>query len=114
MIDGIIEAMKDSIQANDWMTQATKEKALQKLGTFLVKIGFPDKWKDYSALILDESDSLFDMKLKVYEFEYNTEFAAKINSVKDKMEWGMLPHTVNACYHPLENSICFPGEKNRG
>ncbi len=88
-----------------WMSPATKEKALEKLSKFTVKIGYPDKWKDYSKL--EVGTSLFENinNVKKWRFEQNL---AKQGKPVDKSEWGMSPQTVNAYYSPLNNEIVFP------
>lgn len=90
-----------------WMTSDTKLKALNKLNAFTVKVGYPDKWKDYSAMVIDPS-------LSYYENAHNAsmwhqkEQLAKWGKPVDKTEWGMTPQTVNAYYNPLANEIVFP------
>mmetsp|Transcript_15197 Transcript_15197/g.27068 ORF Transcript_15197/g.27068 Transcript_15197/m.27068 type:complete len:732 (+) Transcript_15197:123-2318(+) len=108
MIGDVTAVMGESLKRNDWLTESTKEAALVKLGKFGMKIGFPDKWKDYSELQLSENDSLFEMQQKVTAFEFKTELLRKVNSKKDKTEWHMTPQTVNAYYTPLQNEIVFP------
>jgi len=108
MVSGVLDVMQQSLKSNDWLTSQTKEKALAKLNKFTVKIGFPDKWKDFSKLVFEESDSLFSMKQKVKEFDFETEFLGKVNSPKDRTKWEMTPQTVNAYFHPMNNEIVFP------
>jgi len=108
MISEVLEVMKASIRKNDWLTEATKEKALAKLAKFVTKIGYPDKWKDHSSLVFDPSDDLLTMRKKVHAFDQRTEFFEKINTPKDKTKWEMHPHQVNAYFHPLNNEIVFP------
>ena len=86
---------------------ATKEKALHKLSTFKVKVGYPDKWKDYSKITLSTDASLFDNLVKVAQWAYQEELD-KVGKPVDKTEWGMTPQTVNAYYNPLYNEIVFP------
>ena len=100
--------MKDSLQKNDWLTPETKEKGLQKLDSFMPKLGYPDKWKNTDSLNFDAADTLFTMHRKVQEWSHRTEFLDKINSATDKTEWLMTPQTVNAYYNPLQNEIVFP------
>src|SRR5690606_40430398 len=90
------------IQKLDWMSDATKAKALEKLSKFKVKIGYPDKWKDYSKLAV--GSSLFEnvRSISRWAFEQNL---AKQGKPVDKSEWGMTPQTVNAYYSPLFNEI---------
>ena len=110
MVDNIMLAMGDRIRGLDWMTEETKEKALEKLNTFDVKIGFPDYWKDYDQLIVDgnpETASYFDnvQKAAIFRFEDNIN---KLGKPIDKKEWFMTPQTVNAYYNPTWNEIVFP------
>src|SRR5690606_11771465 len=93
------------IKELNWMSSATKEKALAKLSRFGVKIGYPDKWKDYSKL--EVGQSLFEniLNARRWRFEENL---AKQDKPVDKTEWGMTPQTVNAYYSPLFNEIAFP------
>lgn len=100
--------MKKSIGVSTWLTSETKEKALQKLSKFKVKIGYPDKWKDYSAFDVVGGDSLYTIAKKAHAWHQKTEFEAKLNSVLDRTEWRMTPQTVNAYFMPTQNEICFP------
>ena len=106
LVANLLEAYRIDIAALDWMTDETKSKALDKLGTFRAKIGFPDKWRDYSALEISDDD-LFGNLGRITQF--GQEYAlAKIGKPVDKEEWGLTPQTVNAYYHPLHNEILFP------
>ena len=102
----LIEAYRQSIQKLDWMTDETKKKALVKLDKFTPKIGFPDKWKDYSALVI-KRDDLVGNGRRANAFEHERE-AAKIGAPLDRDEWFMTPQTVNAYYNPGFNEIVFP------
>ena len=102
----LIEAYRQSIQKLDWMTDETKKKALVKLDKFTPKIGFPDKWKDYSALVI-RRDDLVGNGRRANAFEHERE-AAKIGAPLDRDEWFMTPQTVNAYYNPGFNEIVFP------
>ncbi len=108
MVAQVLAVMQNSLRTNDWLTEGTKEKALVKLSRFVVKIGYPDKWKNYDALDFADNDSLFTMAQKVAAFKFQDEFLDKVNSVKDKSKWEMTPQTVNAYFHPLNNEIVFP------
>jgi putative endopeptidase len=108
MIDKVINIMNESLKNNDWLTSKTKENALLKLSSFNKKIGFPDIWKDYSLLKFDDNHSLYEIKNKVKQFNYVTEFLNKINTHLDKNEWFMTPQTANAYFHPQLNEIVFP------
>ena len=106
LVGNVQTALGERIQAAAWMDDATKATALEKLKAFRVKIGYPDKWRDYSALEV-KTDSYFANVLRSNEFEmaYNL---AKVDKPTDLEEWGMTPQTVNAYYNPTTNEICFP------
>lgn len=106
MVDNLIAAYKTSIEKLDWMTDETRKQALDKLSKFSVKIGYPDKWKDYSALDV-EADDLFGNLRRVAEVRYAELLEKQGGPVWDH-EWGMTPQTVNAYYSPPENEIVFP------
>jgi putative endopeptidase len=106
LVSNLKEAYRESIQNVDWMSAATREKALEKLEAFTVKIGYPDEWKDYSALNI-KRDSYFDNIERVREFNFQDDLS-KINKPKDPKEWHMSPQTVNAYYSPTNNEIVFP------
>ena len=91
----------------DWMSDATKAKAREKLAAFTVKIGYPDKWKDYSTLTVDPELSYLD-NLVAASAWYVADNLSKIGKPTDPTEWGMTPQTVNAYYNPTTNEICFP------
>ncbi len=110
MVDNIKLAYADRIKALDWMTDSTKIKALEKLKTMTVKIGYPDKWKDYSALKVDsdpENSSYIQNVMNATKFGFE-EQVAKLGKPVDKTEWGMSPQTVNAYFNPMFNEIVFP------
>ena len=102
----LIEAYRQSILKLDWMTDETKKKALVKLDKFTPKIGFPDKWKDYSSLVIQRDDLVGNVR-RANAFEHERE-AAKIGAPLDRDEWFMTPQTVNAYYNPGFNEIVFP------
>jgi len=106
LVGNLQAALGERIQAAEWMDEITKTEALNKLKAFRVKIGYPDKWRDYSTLDI-KADSYFANVLRSNEFEMDYELA-KINKPKDPTEWGMTPQTVNAYYNPTTNEICFP------
>lgn len=108
MIMNIIDVMRMSIKDNDWMTNITKEKALNKLNKFNVKIGYPDVWKDYSDFNVEIGDTLYDISKKAHIWALKVNFFNKLNSVVDKNEWLMTPQTVNAYFMPPMNEIVFP------
>ncbi len=99
-------ALRARIGKLDWMADATKQAAYAKLDTLTPKIGYPDKWRDYSSLDIRRGP-YFGNVLAAVAFEAHRQFA-KIGKPVDKTEWGMLPQTVNAYYNPLQNEIVFP------
>ena len=108
LVANLQEALKQRIQEATWMTPATKEQAIDKLSNFIVKIGYPDKWRDYSGLQVDDSLSLYENLANISEFMTLDQIQRKVNKPVDKMEWLMTPQTVNAYYNPTTNEICFP------
>ncbi|SEM55679.1 putative endopeptidase [bacterium A37T11] len=105
MVDYLLKSFKSRIQQLSWMSEDTKQKALAKLSKFSVKIGYPDKWKDYSKLKV--GTSLFENVLNARRWRFE-ENRAKQGKPVDKTEWGMTPQTVNAYYNPPYNEIVFP------
>jgi len=99
-------ALGERIKASTWMTAETQKAALDKLGAFTVKIGYPDKWRDYSNLAI-EKDSYYAnvMRARRFDMAYSL---SKVDKPVDKTEWQMTPQTVNAYYDPTTNEICFP------
>ena len=106
LVANLIQAYRQSIAQLTWMTEATKEQAYAKLATFRPKIGYPDRFRDYSALQVSTDDLLGNAHAAA-AFETDRELA-KIGSPVDRDEWFMLPQTVNAYYNPGTNEICFP------
>ncbi|HET9873002.1 MAG TPA: M13-type metalloendopeptidase [Propionibacteriaceae bacterium] len=106
LVANLIDAYRESIIGLDWMTEETKERALDKLANFRPHIGYPSKWRDYSALEIDRSDLIGNV-MRVSAFELNRALA-KIGEPIDREEWFLTPQTVNAYYHPLRNEIVFP------
>lgn len=106
LVDNLKTAFGERIQAAAWMNDTTKQKALEKLGTILVKVGYPDKWRDYSGLEIKD-DSYFANILRSNQFDI-AYMINKIDKPTDKTEWLMTPQTVNAYYNPTTNEICFP------
>ena len=100
-------ALKDRLQNLEWMSPETKAKALEKLETFDPKIGYPDKWRDFSGLAVDGKGSYYANMMAAAAFE-NDYRMAKVGKPVDRQEWGMSPQTVNAYYNPLKNEIVFP------
>lgn len=106
LVANLIEAYGQSIRELDWMTEETKQAALVKLSKFTPKIGYPDKWQDYSALTINADDLVGNYK-RYNEFRFD-ESIAKIGQPIDTTEWGMTPQTINAYYSPVLNEIVFP------
>ncbi len=106
LVANLLEAYRRSIADLDWMTEETKQRAYRKLETFRPKIGYPEKFRDYSALQVSPDDLLGNARAAA-EFETDRQLA-KIGSPVDRDEWFMLPQTVNAYYNPGTNEICFP------
>jgi endothelin-converting enzyme/putative endopeptidase len=106
MVHHLEGAMMQDLNQLTWMTPATKKRALEKLQAITNKIGYPDKWRDYSALKIVRGDALGN-SLRANEFEVNRELQ-KIGRPVDRLEWGMTPPTVNAYYDPQMNNINFP------
>ena len=106
LVQNLIDAYRESILALDWMTDETKKKALVKLEKFTPKIGYPVKWRDYSALEIDRDDLVGNIR-RVAAFQTAIE-TKKIGSPIDRDEWFMTPQTVNAYYNPGFNEIVFP------
>ena len=110
LIDYLKKSFAVHINNLAWMSSTTKEKAMQKLNKFTVKVAYPDKWKDYSKLnIISEAKggNLYKNLQNIGEWQYNKDLA-KIGKPVDKTEWGMTPQTVNAYYNPVNNEIVFP------
>lgn len=110
LIDYLKKSFAVHINGLAWMSSTTKQKAMEKLNKFTVKVAYPDKWKDYSKLtIVPESKggNLYSNLQKIGEWQYNKDLA-KIGKPVDKTEWGMTPQTVNAYYNPVNNEIVFP------
>ena len=108
LVKNLQEALGQRIQEATWMSAATKAQTKDKLDNFIVKIGYPDKWRDYSGLQIDDKLSLYANMQNINEFLLQDELNRKVNKPVDKMEWGMTPQTINAYYNPTTNEICFP------
>ena len=106
LVNNLIEALGQRIDMATWMTDQTKANAHAKLGTIYVKIGYPNKWRDYSGLEIKD-DSYYANIVRSNEFDMDY-MLSKINKPVDRDEWGMTPQTVNAYYNPTTNEICFP------
>ena len=101
-------SLGERIDAQTWMSDSTKANAHNKLDKFYVKIGYPNKWKDYSALTIDPQKSFFENVLACRQFANDYEISHKAGKPVDRDEWFMTPQTVNAYYNPTTNEICFP------
>ena len=106
MVNNLKEALADRIKTLDWMDEPTKQEALKKLAAFTVKIGYPDKWRDYSLLKIDRGPYALNV-VRGDMFETDRQLK-KIGKPVDRTEWGMSPPTVNAYYNPNLNEIVFP------
>lgn len=107
MIANVITAFQNRISNLDWMTDETKNKAIEKLDKFTVKIAYPDEWEDYSEMQVKEGNSYAENMLAVGEWAQKKNIA-EISEPVDKTKWGMPPQTVNAYFNPLNNEIVFP------
>ncbi|GAA4315733.1 M13 family metallopeptidase [Nibribacter koreensis] len=106
MVNNLRAAFQEHVKNLDWMSEATKTQAMAKLNAFAVKIGYPDKWKDYKGLNVDRTSYVKNvMNANQWRFYENT---SKLGKPVDRMEWGMTPPTVNAYYNPSMNEIVFP------
>jgi putative endopeptidase len=106
MVNNMLSVYRQRIENLDWMSAETKKKALEKLSLFNTKLGYPDKWKDYSSLTISR-ESYLSNYLACARFGFN-DMVSKLGKPVDKKEWNMLPHTVNAYYDPTLNEIVFP------
>jgi putative endopeptidase len=106
LVRNLLTAYAEDIKTLDWMTPATRAKALEKLSMYMLKVGYPDHWRDYSALSISRDDLVGDIK-NANEFEWKRELA-RIDGPVDRTEWGMSVPTNNAYYNPALNEIVFP------
>src|SRR5262249_11722770 len=106
LVANLLNVYRQRIEAVDWMSPETRQKALEKVASFTVKIGYPDTWRDYSKFATDENDLLGNAK-RGRIFEWNRELA-RLDQAVDRGEWGMSPQTVNAYYESSLNEIVFP------
>ena len=107
LVENLRTALGQHIDALDWMSDETKVRAREKLASFTVKIGYPDKWKDYGTLNIDPSLTYYE-NLRNANIWYVADNLSKLGRPTDRTEWGMTPQTVNAYYNPTTNEICFP------
>jgi len=107
LVKNLQASLGQRIEALEWMSDETKAKALEKLAAFTIKIGYPDTWRDYTALDIDPSLSLYENVLRASKFEQDYSLSY-LDKPVDKAKWYMTPQTVNAYYNPSSNEICFP------
>ena len=107
IVKNIQKGLSEHVASLDWMSEQTKARAQEKLSSFIIKIGYPDKWKDYSTLEIDAQKSYYQnlSEASLWSMRDNL---SKLGRPVDKTEWGMTPQTVNAYYNPTTNEICFP------
>ncbi|MFI4940274.1 MAG: M13 family metallopeptidase [Burkholderiales bacterium] len=106
LVANLLEAYRQSIDTLDWMGPATKKEAQAKLATFMPKIGYPSKWRDYSAMTISKDDLVGNVqRANMFEYRRNVN---KLGKPIDRTEWGMTPQTVNAYYNPELNEVVFP------
>ena len=108
LVHNLQVSLGERIDAQTWMSDSTKKNAHEKLDKFYVKIGYPNKWTDYSKLVIDPSKSYYDNILATKVFAVDKMIADKAGKPVDRDEWYMTPQTVNAYYNPTTNEICFP------
>ena len=107
IVKNIQKGLSEHVASLDWMSEQTKARAQEKLSSFIIKIGYPDKWKDYSTLEIDAQKSYYQ-NLREASLWSMRDNLSKLGRPVDKTEWGMTPQTVNAYYNPTTNEICFP------
>ena len=108
LVRNLQNALKQEIKNSTWMGDSTKTQALDKLDNFYLKIGYPDKWMDYSDLVINPDKSLLDNIMACRRFATDYTIKKRVNKPVDKDEWHMTPQTVNAYYNPTTNEITFP------
>ena len=108
LIKNLQTALGERIDAQEWMSESTKKAAHEKLDAFYVKVGYPDKWRDYSKMNIDPQKSLYENMKEVAKWAHDDMLARKWKKPVDRDEWHMTPQTVNAYYNPTTNEICFP------
>jgi putative endopeptidase len=106
LVNNLQQTFAERIKRLDWMSEATKKKALEKLSAFTKKIAYPDKWKDYQGLTI-AGDNFFENRRNASKWAYNY-MTARLGKPVDRTEWGMTPPTINAYYNPSNNEIAFP------
>ena len=108
LVENLKIALRQRIEELTWMTDSTKQAAYEKLDNFIVKIGYPDQWRDYSGIQINDSLSYYENMCNASEWYMADEIERKVNKPVDKTEWLMTPQTINAYYNPTTNEICFP------
>ena len=108
IVGNLQTALSQRINEATWMSAETKQQAQDKLSNFIVKIGYPDKWRDYTAIEVTDTLSLYENLCNINEFFTLDELRKKVGKPVDKTEWLMSPQTINAYYNPPTNEICFP------
>ncbi len=108
LVSNLQLSLADRIKAQDWMSDSTKQNALEKLSTFYVKIGYPDEWIDMTALDINPAKSYYENVEQCRKFWTGWSVETKAGKPVDRNEWQMYPQTVNAYYNPTTNEICFP------
>lgn len=108
LVHNLQTALAQRIDEATWMGAETKAQAKDKLANFIIKIGYPDKWKDYAGLEVVDSLSLYANLQRIARWATDDAIQRHVNKPTDKSEWGMTPQTVNAYYNPSTNEICFP------
>lgn len=107
LVKNLQKSLGERIQALTWMSDETKQKALEKLDAFTIKIGYPDKWRDYTSLAINNKDTYYANLMRAAKFEQDYSMSY-LDKPVDKEKWYMTPQTVNAYYNPSSNEICFP------
>lgn len=108
LVENLRVSLGQRIEAQAWMSAETKQNAIDKLNAFTVKIGYPDEWRDYSALTINPELSLYENVMACSEAAQRYELSKTLGKPVDKKRWYMTPQTVNAYYNPTTNEICFP------
>jgi len=108
LIKNLQISLGQRIDAQTWMSDTTKANAHKKLDKFYVKVGYPNKWTDYSKLTINPNKSFYENVMACRKFAHDKHIADKAGKPVDRDEWGMTPQTVNAYYNPTTNEICFP------
>ena len=108
LVKNLQVALSERINVQDWMSDSTKQNAQEKLNAFYVKVGYPDKWTDISALTIDPEKSFYEKMVECNRFWTKWDIEHKAGKPVDRDDWHMYPQTVNAYYNPTTNEICFP------